>query len=167
MSELQTVPRPAPQGCTNLKLRQLMRQVSRHYDDEVGKSGLKGTQYSLLSHVVKLGPLRAVDLATAMKISASTLSRNLQPLVTAGWLVMGSGADARSKLIAATPSGCDKRTEAQQHWRVAQQVLNARLGDDMVAALHGMLDEAMLRLSARADESQRSPDGPSEEDSGH
>src|SRR3990167_5113442 len=78
-----------PQGCTNLKLRQLMRRVAQHYDNEVGKSGLKGTQYSLLSYVVKLGPIRAVDLAAEMKVSTSTLSRNLQPLVAAGWLVAG------------------------------------------------------------------------------
>ena len=45
-----------PQGCTNLKLRQLMRRVAAHYDAEVGKTGLKGTQYSLLSYVLKLGP---------------------------------------------------------------------------------------------------------------
>jgi hypothetical protein len=32
-----------PQGCTNLKLRQLMRRVAQHYDAEVGKTGLKGT----------------------------------------------------------------------------------------------------------------------------
>ena len=55
-----------PQGCTNLKLRQLMRRVATHYDAEVGKTGLKGTQYSLLSYVVKLGPVRpAGRLATA------------------------------------------------------------------------------------------------------
>jgi hypothetical protein len=45
-----------PQGCTNLKLRQLMRRVAQLYDAEVGKTGLRGTQYSLLSYVVKLGP---------------------------------------------------------------------------------------------------------------
>ena len=28
-----------PQGCTNLKLRQLMRRVAQHYDAEVGKTG--------------------------------------------------------------------------------------------------------------------------------
>ena len=43
-----------------------MRQVARHYDAEVAKSGLKTTQYSLLSHVLKLGPLRPGDLAQAM-----------------------------------------------------------------------------------------------------
>ena len=27
-----------PQGCTNFKLRQLMRRVAQHYDAEVGKT---------------------------------------------------------------------------------------------------------------------------------
>ena len=42
-----------PQGCTNFKLRQLVRRVSQLYDAEVGKAGLKTTQYSLLSHVLQ------------------------------------------------------------------------------------------------------------------
>jgi hypothetical protein len=29
-----------PQGCTNIKLRQLMRRVAAHYDAEVGQAGL-------------------------------------------------------------------------------------------------------------------------------
>jgi DNA-binding MarR family transcriptional regulator len=160
MSKPQNAAKPKPQGCTNLKLRQLMRRVTQHYDDEVGKSGLKGTQYSLLSHVVKLGPMRAVDLAAVMKLSTSTLSRNLQPLIAAGWLVIGPGGDARSKLIAATPSGRDKRTQAKRHWRVAQESLNACLGVDKVIALHALLDDVMLRLSPDAGRSQMSPDCP-------
>ena len=89
-----TVPAVKPQGCTHLKLRQLMRRVASHYDLELGKAGLKTTQYSLLSHVVKLGPIRAVDLAAQMKMSSSTLSRNLQPLVAADWLLVSPGVDA-------------------------------------------------------------------------
>src|SRR5690348_16881097 len=125
-----------PQGCTNLKLRQLMRRVAQHYDAEVGKTGLKGTQYSLLSYVCKLGPVRPVDLARAMKVDASTLSRNLRPLLAAGWIAMGPGDDARSRLVRATPAGRDKRQEAQRRWRVAQESLNAALGVDRVVALH-------------------------------
>ena len=45
-------------GCTNFKLRQLLRRVSQQYDAELAKAGLKTTQYSLLSHVLKLGPIR-------------------------------------------------------------------------------------------------------------
>ena len=141
-----------PQGCTNLKLRQLMRRVARHYDAEVGKTGLKGTQYSLLSHVVKLGPIRPVDLAAAMNVDASTLSRNLQPLVSAGWIVLEAGADARSRLVRATEAGREKRAEAQRRWRVAQERLNDTLGAGRVNALHALIDEAMACLDEAAAE---------------
>ena len=53
-----TPPKSLPQGCTNLKLRQLMRRVSQFYDAEMARAGLKTTQYSLLSYVDKLGPVR-------------------------------------------------------------------------------------------------------------
>lgn len=136
-----------PQGCTNLKLRQLMRRVAQLYDAEVGKTGLRGTQYSLLSYAVKLGPVRPVDLARAMKIDASTLTRNLRPLLDAGLLVLRPGPDARSRLVEATPAGRDKRREAQRRWRVAQESLNARLGERRVIALHALLDECQQLLA--------------------
>jgi len=145
-SAVADVPSPKPQGCTNLKVRQLMRRVAQHFDAEVGKSGLKGTQYSLLSHVTKLGPIRPVDLAAMMKVDASTLSRNLKPLVAAGWLTLEAGADGRSRLVQATEAGREKRHEAQRRWRVAQEGLNAALGAERVIALHALIDEAMGRL---------------------
>jgi len=140
-------PAARPQGCTNLKLRQLMRRVAQHYDAEVGKTGLKGTQYSLLSYVCKLGPIRPVDLAREMKISPSTLSRNLQPMVAAGWLTLEAGDDARSRRVVATDAGRDKRQEAQRRWRVAQESLNELLGVRRVLALHALIDECSERLA--------------------
>ena len=139
-----------PQGCTNLKLRQLMRRVAQLYDAEVGKTGLRGTQYSLLSYVVKLGPVRPVDLARAMKVDASTLTRNLRPLLDAGLVAMAPGPDARSRLVSATPAGRDKRQEAQRRWRVAQEQLNATLGTRRVVALHALLDECSELLAPSA-----------------
>ena len=136
-----------PQGCTNLKLRQLVRRVTQHYDAEVGKTGLKVTQYSLLSHVVKLGPLRPGELARAMKMDASTLTRNLKPMVAAGWLELAPGSDGRSRLVIVTDAGRDKRTEAQRRWRVAQDDLNQLLGLERVLALHALIDESMELLS--------------------
>ena len=135
-----------PQGCTNLLLRQFMRRVARHYDAEVSRSGLKGTQYSLLSAVVKLGPVRPVDLAATLELDASTLSRNLRPLLDAGWIEQVPGADARSHLVRATADGQAKRAEAQRRWRAAQESLNTRLGPDRVVLLHDMIRESMLAL---------------------
>ncbi len=135
-----------PQGCTYLKLRQLVRVVGAHYDAEVGKTGLKTTQYSLLSYICKLGPIRAVELAQQMHMSASTLSRNLRPLIDAGWVEQAPGPDARSWFIRATAAGQAKRTEAQRRWRAAQEALNARLGVARVLALHALIDESLSVL---------------------
>ena len=137
-----------PQGCTNFKLRQLMRRVGQHYDAEMADCGLKTTQYSLLSHVLKLGPIRPGDLAVAMKMDASTLTRNLRPLVDAGWVTLETGTDARSRLVHITDTGRDKRAEAQRHWKAAQLALNETLGAERVMALHALVDESMDLLAA-------------------
>jgi DNA-binding MarR family transcriptional regulator len=153
MNPVATASNPAagavkPQGCTYLKLRQLTRSVARLYDEELARVGLKGTQYSLLSHVVKLGPVRAVDLAAQMTLSTSTLSRNLQPLVAAGWLVVVPGPDARSRLIEATEAGRAKRAEAQRRWKAAQERINQLLGTAGVLRLHAELGSAQQALGS-------------------
>lgn len=132
-----------PQGCTNLKLRQLSRIVTRHYDHFVAAVGLKITQYSLLSYVVKLGPIRPVDLAKRMQMDASTLTRNLQPLSALGLLAVGAGSDARSRLVRATEAGVAKQAEAQRAWKAAQLALNEQLGLERVSALHELLDSCI------------------------
>lgn len=141
-----------PQGCTNLKLRQLDRVVTRHYDQYVARAGLKNTQYALLSHVIRLGPIRPGDLARHMQMDASTLTRNLQPLAAQGFLTIGAGSDARSRLVQVTEAGIAKRAEGQRAWRQAQTALNERLGEERVAELHLLLDACMACL---ADESEQ------------
>ena len=137
-----------PKGCTNFKTRQLSRLLSRHYDAELAAVGLKTTQYSLLTHVLRLGPLAPGELARHMGLDASTLTRNLQPLLAAGWLVQEAGADARSRSISITAAGRDKQAEAQRRWKVAQQQVNALLGAERVAALHQLLDDCTAALQA-------------------
>jgi len=140
----------APRGCTNLKLKQASRLVARHYDAHVAPTGLRHTQYSLLSYVVKLGPLRAGELATAMRLDASTLSRNLQPLVDKGLVSVQTGSDQRSRRVQATAAGVALRESAQKAWKRAQLALNARLGAERVAALHQLLDECLALMDDEA-----------------
>lgn len=136
----------APQGCTNLKLRQLGRMVNRHYDHHLSAVGLKSTQYALLSCVVKLGPIQPSELARRLQMDASTLTRNLQPMVASGWLVVGAGENARSRLITATTAGQTLRAEAQRAWKAAQTTLNHRLGVTQVSALHDLLDASIAAM---------------------
>lgn len=137
-----------PQGCTNFKLRQLLRSVSRLYDAQIGLAGLKGSQYSLLSFVLSLGPIAPSELAQRMGMDASTLSRNLRPLVDKGWLLQGPGPNARTRSISITAAGRDKHAEAKLRWQQAQRSLNQRLGEPAVAALHRQIDQAQQLLQA-------------------
>lgn len=141
-----------PQGCTNLKLRQLTRMVTRHYDRYVAESGLKNTQYALLSRVVRLGPVRPSDLAKDMQMDASTLTRNMQPLVGQGWLSIGAGGDARSRLVDVTEAGRIKQAEGQCAWKEAQLALTERLGVECVVALHELLDACIECLNDDPDD---------------
>ena len=136
----------APRGCTNFKLRQLSRSVSREYDAALAEAGLKTSQYSLLNAVDKLGPLRPADLAAQMRLDASTLTRNLRVLIELGWVKQGPGEDARSRLIRLTPAGRAKQAEARRYWKKAQAGLNERLGADQVAALHALIDHGLAQL---------------------
>jgi DNA-binding MarR family transcriptional regulator len=139
-----------PSGCSSQKLRQLSRRVSQHFDHIVGAAGLKTTQYSLLSNVVQLGPIRPGELADRMEMDASTLTRNLQPLVAQGWIEVGPGDDARSRYVTATESGRVKRAQAQKDWKRAQLAFNERIGTQRVARLHALIEEC---LGAMNDES--------------
>jgi DNA-binding MarR family transcriptional regulator len=147
---LPTLAAPRRQGCTNLKLRQLTRRITQYYDAELGRCGLRTTQYSLLSHVLKLGPIRLGDLAHAMKMDASTLSRNLKPLLLAQWVQLAPGFDGRSRLISISDSGRAKRQDAQRHWKAAQTSLNRLFGMPRMLALHTLIDESLELLLNRS-----------------
>ena len=150
MKASQRAPAPAlaASGCTHFKLKQLGRVLGRHYESFVAPTGLKITQYSLLSSVIQRGPLRLGELASAMRLSASALSRNLQPLLDQGLLEVQPGDDARSRVVQASATGRALRVQAQRAWKRAQAALNRRLGPARVAALHELLDGCLAVLEA-------------------
>ncbi len=141
---------PSPRGCSSQRVRRLSRLISQHFDHIVASTGLKTTQYSLLSTIVRLGPLRPGALALAMSLDASTLTRNLQPLVAAGWVSVGPGDDERSRIVSATAAGRAKRVEAQRVWKRAQLAFNERVGEAAVARLHAAVDECLALLGDEA-----------------
>ena len=140
-----------PSGCSNMKLRRLTRLVSRHYDSHLARCGLKTTQYSLLVVISDQGPLRQGELARLLSLDASTLTRNLRPLVDAGLLAVDAGRDARSRLVSITPAGRDLRAQARQHWKRAQLAFNGVVGLERAASLHDLVDSCYQMLVAHDD----------------
>jgi len=136
-----------PWDCTDTKLHQLARVMSRHYDAELGKTDLKTTQFWLLTEVLARGPVRPGDLAEAMDLDPSTVTRKLKPLLASGWLEQGPGTDGRTRTIRITSSGRKKRAEGVRHWSAAQARVGL-LGSRNVSKLDEMIRECLAIVSA-------------------
>lgn len=131
-------------GCTCARLRRLTRRMTALYDRELAPTGLRLTQYSLLATLRReAGDSGAAvsDLAAAMDMDRTTLSRNLRPLLDQGLVELGADpADARVRRAVLTPKGHAAFMEAMPHWRMAQDIVNRTLGVADVGALHDWLD---------------------------
>lgn len=133
-------------GCTCFALRKLTRTVTRLYDHHLATVALKTTQYSLLKSVA-YEPLPVATLAMRLSTERTTLTRNLKPLIEAGWVELKPGEDARQRIVMITGAGRDRIKAAKQAWRRAQTELERALGMDMVRSLHMQVDTALEQLT--------------------
>jgi DNA-binding MarR family transcriptional regulator len=119
--------KPVGSPCLCNALRQASRAVSRLYDDELRGAGLRTTQFSLLRYLQHFGPVRQRDLGAQTSLDETTLTRNLRPLIDAGWAAIETGEDRREKLVHLTAAGAAKLREARPAWERAQERMRARL----------------------------------------
>jgi DNA-binding MarR family transcriptional regulator len=141
---------PGPVECSAClcgALRQASRAVSRLYDEELRGVGLRTTQYSLLRVLARAGQVRQGDLSALTSLDETTLTRNLRPLVDAGWIAIRSGDDRREKLLTITKAGNAKLTEARPAWERAQKRMQALLPDGIWQRLLASLSEVLTLMA--------------------
>ena len=148
MPSVNTAGEAALDGCTCFRLRCLARLTGRRFDARMAAVGLKTTQYSLLSALWRRGPTRASDLACDLSLDASTLTRNVEPLIRAGWVEAAIGDDRRTRVLRLTAGGRVQRQHARKAWIGAQRDIEQLLGPDTVATLHRLLDHCRDVLEA-------------------
>ena len=129
--------------CTFGTLRRLARSVANLFDAELAKTGLKTTQVGLLSEILRLQPVSPGELARALDIDPSTLTRTLRPLTAAGWVELGAGKDARCRSIRITESGRAKQVQAHRLLQTARRSMSAKLGPQRLAKLKVLMDESL------------------------
>jgi DNA-binding MarR family transcriptional regulator len=135
--------------CLCNALRQASRAVTRLYDEELRGVGLRTTQYSLLRVLARAGPVRQGDLGSLAHLEETTVTRNLRPLVVAGWVATRSGEDRREKLVTITAAGTGKLAEARPAWERAQARMQALLPKTTWQGLMALLPE-VTRVAAGA-----------------
>ena len=139
-------PKTPAAPCLCSALREAARAVSRLYDEELRRVGLRSTQYSLLRRLGAAGEIRQRDLGALTSLDETTLTRNLRPLIDAGWVAIRPGGDRREKFIRLADAGAAKLQEALPAWELAQERMRSRLPKGTWSNLLDLLPE-LTRLA--------------------
>ena len=128
--------------CNCTALRKATRRVSLFYDSALAPSGLKSTQYAVLSEIYRRGgaPPTIRELAEALVMDQSTLGQNLRPLEREGLVALVQDeADRRSRRVELTRVGRSRFAAARPLWDTAQQRFENGLGEHAAAELRSVL----------------------------
>ena len=99
-------------------------------------TGLRATQFSLLVATRLMGTITISNLAKALVMDRTTLTRNLKPLEKRGLLRVGLGKeDRREREVTLTSTGQATLANALPLWKSIQHQVQKDLGQNRVERL--------------------------------
>jgi DNA-binding MarR family transcriptional regulator len=122
-------------GCFCLASRQAARKITRLYDSYMQGSGVRATQFTILSQLMLRGEMPIGKLAGILGMERTTLTRNLTLLEQQKWISIKAGDDPRSRMIGITAQGRGMVRRGFPYWSKAQAQVGKMLGADGQAAL--------------------------------
>jgi DNA-binding MarR family transcriptional regulator len=118
-------------GCLLTRARQISRVLTGIYDQELRPFGINSPQFTLLVMIARLGPVSRAEVGRQNHQERSTLTRNLQLLISEGWVEeVSEGARGRIRPLVLTESGRELLDTAGPAWRAAQRSAKKILGED-------------------------------------
>ena len=139
--------RDIAEGCVANRLRRADRAVMTFYDAALRPFGLKMTQFSLLVALRPREPVTIQDLARAMVMDRTTLTRNLAALERRGLVQVEPGEDRRTREARLSEAGHGLLARAYPGWRKAQGRVRDRLGAGRTRRLVAELSDAVKALT--------------------
>ncbi len=131
----------SPENCMCFNLRQATRAITQAYDAALKPIGITGPQFTMLSVMASSKPLTMLELAAALKMDRTTLTRNLKPLLREGLVEVQTGTDQRQRMIKLTRKGITRRKRAEKNWRSVQDKIVGLFGKKESTALLQALTE--------------------------
>lgn len=126
--------------CNNASLRKAARRLGILYDAVLEPSGLKATQFSLLTQIYDLGNPAMAELAKSLLMDLSAMRHSLGPLIRDGLVRLRvEQKDRRVKRVVLTAAGVAKFEEAMQLWQKAQSRFEQAFGPARAAKLRSEL----------------------------
>ncbi len=133
---------PGIDRCYCTTLRKASRRVSQFYDHMLMPTGLRATQYAILSTVKEMQELAVNQLAMHLDLDRTTTGKNLHPLEKAGLIdVVPSQKDGRSRTITLTVAGLAALDAATPLWSEAQRHFEQINGRESAAILRRGLND--------------------------
>ncbi len=125
-------------GCLCLASRRAARAITRAFDKSLRPLGIRATQFSLLAVLAGTGKLTIGELAEALGLERTTLTRNLALMEARHWVDARPGEDARARIVSITAQGRSAFKRAFPAWKQAQGAVTAMLGPAGATALRGL-----------------------------
>ncbi|QDU64355.1 MarR family protein [Planctomycetes bacterium Pan216] len=119
--------RAAAGQCACANFRKAARAVTQYFDEMLQPIGLRSTQLIIVLVVAAEQPTNITQLAEALVMDRSTLTRNLRPLEKLG-LISVNNDRGRTRLVTLTTEGEKKLAEAIPFWKKAQGQFVDQLG---------------------------------------
>lgn len=116
--------------CTCAAIRKTARIVTQMYETALEPTGLKPGQLTLLAVLSNKGAMPMTNLADAMVLDRTTLTRNLKPMVRDGLVNIRTEKDQRVRVVELTSKGTKKFKEAYPLWVDVQSRLVDGIGSE-------------------------------------
>ncbi|HET7560538.1 MAG TPA: MarR family transcriptional regulator [Limnochordia bacterium] len=104
--------------------RREARRLTRLYEEKLRPHGLRATQFSILAALALKGATPLRELADALGLERTTLTRGADLLERNGWVASATPEGARERELKLTISGRKKLEEAWPSWQEAQDLVD-------------------------------------------
>jgi DNA-binding MarR family transcriptional regulator len=115
-------------GCAAYQFRRTSRAVARLYDTALAPSGIRSTQFALLTAIAKLKPVAISRVAEILVIDLTTMTRSLKLLQKEGLVQIAPRGARRQRLLTLTSKAEKALAAAVPLWREMQARFLAELG---------------------------------------
>ncbi|WP_221029582.1 MarR family winged helix-turn-helix transcriptional regulator [Actomonas aquatica] len=138
----------AAEACACFNIRRTARLVTHVYDEALAPLKVSSGQFVILlaARILDAGTMQ--ELAEAVSLDRSALSRSLRPLVARGLLSINVGQDRRRREVSITADGMQLLADGAPHWQQAQDRMQAALGGNGFEGLLRMSKDSFAALSA-------------------
>jgi DNA-binding MarR family transcriptional regulator len=128
-------------NCLLTRTRRISRIITGIYDEEYRPFGVNAPQVSLLVMISRLGSASRAEIGRQNNQDRSTLTRNLQLMISNGWIEeVPHEEGGRKRAIVLTKAGKKLLSDVTPAWRAAQRRGKALLGESGAAAIKSIAD---------------------------